>query len=138
MTDKDRITVENGIIHADNKSVEFYLSKGFDKAMAEYFAKGRRTITSVKANADFTLTLSFDNGECRIYNCAPLLTPGTVFEPFMKPENFMRVYLDDMHTVCWDIDPNVNSDEVWSNKVDICPDDCYVYSTPIAGGAVNA
>ena len=64
MSDKDRITIENGIVHADNKSVEFYLSKGFEKPMAEYFASGRKKITAVEACEDFTLLLSFDNGEC--------------------------------------------------------------------------
>lgn len=112
-------------------SVEFYLSKGFDEPMAEYFASGRRTITSVKACEDFTLILRFDNGELKRYDCKPLLIPGTVFEPFISYENFKRVYLDDEHVVSWDIDPNVDSNTVWNNKVDICPDGCYVDSVPI-------
>ena len=28
------------------ESVEYYISKGFDKKMAEYFAAGRKTITA--------------------------------------------------------------------------------------------
>ena len=31
-----------------------------------------------------------------------------------------------------DIDPNVDSDVVWNNKVDLCPDSCYVDSVPIS------
>lgn len=31
----------------------------------------------------------------------------------------------------WDIDPDVDSDVVWSNKVDLCPDSCYVDSVPL-------
>lgn len=120
------------------KSVEYYLSKGFDRPMAEYFASGRKKITAVRANENFTLTLDFDNGESRLFDCAPLLKPGTVFEPFIKLENFKRVYLDEDHCVSWDIDPNVDSKVVWSNKVDICPDGCYIDSVPITGGAAHA
>lgn len=77
------------------ETIEYYLSKGFDRAAAEYFAAGRRKILSVKANDDYTLTLTFDNGEIRRYDVAPLLEPGTVFAPFRKMENFRRVYLDE-------------------------------------------
>ena len=115
-----------------NKSVEYYLSKGLDRKMAEYFASGRKTITSVIPNDDFTLTIGFDNGEKRLYNVAPFLKPGTVFEPFANIENFRRVYIDDEHCVAWDIDPSVDSNIVWNNKVDLCPDGCYVDSTPLA------
>ncbi len=108
------------------KSVEFYLSKGYDRKMAEYFASGRKRITKVVPRNDFTLVLSFDNGEIRLYDARPLLQAGTVFAPFREWNNFRRVYLDEDHSVCWDIDPNVDSNEVWNNKVDLCPDSCYV------------
>ncbi len=113
------------------KSVEFYLSKGMSRAMAEYFASGRKKIVGVVANDDFTLTISFDNGETRLYNVAPHLEKGTVFQTFKNIEDFKRVYVDDCHCVCWDIDPNVDSNVVWNNKVDLCPDCCYVDSIPI-------
>jgi len=113
------------------KSVEYYLSKGFDRKMAAYFASGRKTIVGVTPNDDFTLTLSFNNGEKRLYNVAPLLTPGTVFETFADIKNFRRVYIDEQHCVAWDIDPEVDSNVVWSNKVDLCPDSCYVDSVPL-------
>ena len=108
------------------KSVEYYLSKGYDRKMAEYFASGRKRITKVVPRNDFTLLLSFDNGEIRLYDARPLLQAGTVFAPFREWNNFRRVYLDEDHSVCWDIDPNVDSNEVWNNKVDLCPDSCYV------------
>ena len=117
------------------KTVGYYLEKGFDKAAAEYYAAGRRKIMGVEPNADFTLTLSFDNGERRVLDVKPMLVPGTVFEPFMKPENFRRVYLDGQHCVAWDIDPSVDSEKVWSNKVDLCPDSCYIDSVPLGGVA---
>ena len=108
------------------KSVEYYLSKGYDRKMAEYFASGRKRITKVIPRNDFTLLLSFDNGETRLYDAGPLLQAGTVFAPFREWDNFRRVYLDEDHSVCWDIAPNIDSNEVWNNKVDLCPDSCYV------------
>ena len=49
-------------------TVEYYLSKGFDRKTAEYFAAGKKRITGVVPNNDFTLTISFDNGEKRLYD----------------------------------------------------------------------
>lgn len=113
------------------KSVEWYLSKGFEPRYAEYFAAGKpRRITSVTPNRDFTLTMGFDNGEVRILDCKPFLKPQTVFAPFMRFDNFKRVYLDDTNSVCWDIDPAIDSNIVWNNKVDISPDSCYLDSVP--------
>ena len=114
------------------KSIEYYLSKGFDKKTAEYFASGRRTITGVIPNDDFTLTLTFDNGEKRVFNVTPLLKPGTVFETFTDLDNFRRVYIDNEHCIAWDIDPDIDSNIVWNNKVDLCPDTCYIDSVPIS------
>ena len=119
------------------KSIEYYLSKGFDRKTAEYYAGGRKRIVGVVPNDDFTLTISFDNGEKRLYNVAPLLKPNTVFEPFADINNFRRVYVDDTHCISWDIDPNIDSEKVWNNKVDLSPDTCYIDSVPIVGGAAN-
>ena len=49
-------------------TVDYYLSKGFDRLAAEYFASGRKRIIGVSANDDFTLTIRFDNGEQRLYD----------------------------------------------------------------------
>ena len=113
------------------KTVEYYLSKGFDLKMAEYFASGRKTIVDVVPNNDFTLTLSFDNGEKRIFDVAPLIEKGTVFETFSDLENFKQVYIDEEHCVAWDINHEIDSNEVWNNKVDLCPDACYIDSIPV-------
>lgn len=112
-------------------SVEYYLSKGMDRRMAEYFADGRHRLTKAVPNRDYTLTLQFDNGEQRLYDMRPLLQPGTVFAFLIDWENFQRVYVDESPTVAWDIDPNVDSSIVWNNKVDLSPDSCYVDSVPI-------
>ncbi len=113
------------------KTVEYYLSKGLDIKMAEYFASGRKKITAVVPNDNFTLTLSFDNGEKRLFDVAPLLKEGTVFETFLNLEDFKRVYIDDTNCVAWDINPEIDSQIVWNNKVDISSDSCYVDSVPV-------
>ena len=113
------------------KNTEYYLSKGFDKKTAEYFARGRRKIIDVCPNNDFTLTLTFDNKEKRIYNVAPLLKSGTVFDTFSDLNNFKRVYVDDTNCIAWDINPEIDSREVWNNKVDISSDICYLDSVPV-------
>lgn len=113
------------------KSVAYYLSKGCDQKTAEYFAKGRRRIINVVPNKNLTLTLTFDNKERRLYNVAPLIQNGTVFAPLTSSEIFQRVYLDENHCVAWDIDPSIDSNEIWNNKIDLSSDCCYMDSTPI-------
>lgn len=113
------------------RSIEYYLEKGFDRRTAAYFAAGRRTIVSVAPGTDFTVLLRFDNGENRVLDMKPSIQPGTVFAFLADPANFGRVYLDKTKCVSWDIDPNVDSEKVWSNKVDLCPDTCYMDSVPV-------
>ncbi|MBR0282714.1 MAG: DUF2442 domain-containing protein [Oscillibacter sp.] len=112
------------------KDAAYYMSRGFDAVTAQYFADGRRKPVAVAANPDFTLTIRFDNDETRIYDAKPLLKAGTVFEPFANFENFRRVYVDHENAVAWDIDPEVDSNIVWGNKVDLSPDACYLESRP--------
>ncbi len=47
-------------------TVDYYLSKGFDRLAAEYFAGGTKRLTGVKANPDFTLRLTYEEREERI------------------------------------------------------------------------
>ena len=112
-------------------TVEFYISKGFDRKAAEYFASGRKKVTGVIPNDNFTLTLSFDNGERKLYDMRPLLKKGTVFEPFIRLENFRRVYIDETNSVAWDVNLNIDSNKFWNNKVDLCSDSCYIDSVPL-------
>lgn len=113
------------------RTVDWYISKGFSQKAAEYFAAGRKKIIAVEAKNDFTLLLTFDNGEQRIYDVAPLIKRGGVFENIKNISDFKRVYLDSSNCVSWDIDPNINSEEVWENKIDLCPDSCYIDSIPL-------
>ena len=115
-------------------SVDYYLSKGFERKYAEYYASGRRHIISVSANDDHSLDICFDNNERRKYDLSPLLASPSVFSPLKDLQIFKRVYLDDSCCISWDIDPNVDSGKVWGNKLDLCPDQCYVDSVPIWTG----
>lgn len=115
------------------KDINYYLAHGCDEKAAAYFANGRRTITSVTANADYTLLLTFDNGEKRLYNAAHLFTAGSVFNKIKAPADFRRVYLDESHCVSWDVDPTIDSKKVWNNKLDLCPDSCYLDSVQVEG-----
>jgi hypothetical protein len=125
----------NGIAYPDEataQKVAVYLQKGMDQPTAEYYASGRKKIVSVAPSYDYTLLLRFDNGETRRYDCKPLFGAGSAFEAFRDPDAFNRVYLDDCHCVSWDIDPNIDSEIVWNNKVDLCPDSCYIDSQPVS------
>ena len=110
-------------------TVEYYIAKGYDCLAAEYFAAGGKKLTGVKANPDFTLTLTYEEQEERIYDCKPLLDKGGVFVHLRKYENFAQVFIG-YGAACWDIDPNVDSNEVWNNRIDLCPDTCYIDSVP--------
>ncbi|MGN0468470.1 MAG: DUF2442 domain-containing protein, partial [Acutalibacteraceae bacterium] len=109
----------------------YYIPKGFNKTMAEYYASGRKKVLSVKPKEDFTLFLTFNNGENRVFDVKPILKKGGVFAPFRDYNNFKRVYIDDVGCVSWDIDPKIDSTVVWNNKVDISSDTCYVDSVPV-------
>ncbi|MCR4940587.1 MAG: DUF2442 domain-containing protein [Treponemataceae bacterium] len=111
-------------------TVDFYLSKAFDSKVAIYFASGRKKITSVKANKDYTLLLTFDNSEKRLFDMKPYLKKGTVFEQFLNFDDFKHVYLDDSNCVSWDKDSKINSEVEWNNKVNLSSDVCYVDSKP--------
>lgn len=58
----------------------------------------------------FSLLLSFDNGEKRIFDMKPYLKKNTVFEQFLNFDDFKRVYLDSDHCVCWDKNPKIDSE----------------------------
>lgn len=113
------------------KDVEYYLNKGFDRKSVTFFAAGRRTIVSVVPQEDHMLLLQFDSGEKQLFDMKPLVKPETVFAFLSDSYCFRRVYLDENSCVSWDKDPDVDSTKVWSNKVDISSDTCYMDSVPV-------
>lgn len=72
----------------------------------------------------------FDDGEKRRLDMREDLKEG-VFKKIAAMKDFKRVYLNEEHTVCWDIAPKADSRMVWNNQIDICSDTCYVESVPI-------
>ena len=102
-----------------------------DEKTAKYFAEGRRRIVSAEPSADHTVVLSFDNGERRLFDCKPYLTPGSLFNKASASRDFARAQVDAGGNLFWDIDPDIDSEEHWSNRIDFCRDACYLNSTLI-------
>ena len=110
-------------------TVNYYLSKGFDEKAARYFASGRKKPVSVIAEKPSRLIITFDNNEKRLLDMSSLIKKGTVYF-ILKDENiFNRCYIDSNGSVCWDKDSKIDSEKVWSNKIDIGADNCYLEST---------
>lgn len=108
------------------EDVNYYLSKGFDRKTAEYFATGRRKISKVKAVDNFLLHITFDNGVKKIFDCSDLPENDTVFEVLKDQTVFKRAYADENGNLAWDINPDIDSTKNWSNKIDIGADTCWL------------
>ena len=114
-----------------SNTVEYYLSKGFDKKAAEYFSSGRKRPVDVIAKNSFQLIITFDNNEKRILDMSSYIQKGTVYSVLSDESVFSRCYIDSDGSICWDKDPNIDSNKVWSNKIDIGADNCYMESKSI-------
>jgi hypothetical protein len=73
---------------------------------------------NVEPNADFSLMLTFENGERRRFNMTPHIGRSVWFEELRDWNYFSQARSDD-GTV------------VWPNGQDLCPDTFYFDSTPI-------
>ncbi|MDR2505636.1 MAG: DUF2442 domain-containing protein [Oscillospiraceae bacterium] len=74
-------------------------------------------VKDVKAHADYTLLLTFANGEKRVYNARPLLDKP-ICQKLNNPAFFMLARAE-YGTVVWDED------------TDIAPEHLYEHSVPI-------
>ena len=113
------------------KTVQEYMSMGMDERTASYFAGGRRKVVKAEARSGYKLKLLFDNGEQRILDCNDCFGEGSVFNKIADPSDFSRVLVDESGNVGWDVDPKIDSNVVWSNRIDFCRDACYLNSVPI-------
>ena len=113
------------------KTVEYYLSKGFDSKAAAYFASGRRRPVSVIPKDSLQLLITFDNSEKRLFNMSPLVKDGTVYSILKDKSVFGRCYIDSTNSICWDKNPDIDSEKVWSNKIDLSADICYMDSEKV-------
>lgn len=77
-------------------------------------------VKSVRPQPDYTLRLTFTNGEVRIFDVKPYLSTG-IFRPLQNREvfNSVRPFLGSVQ---------------WSNEADLCPDTLYEKSTPLTAG----
>ena len=81
-------------------------------------------VKTVKPNPDYTLTLSFTNGEVRIFDVKPYLDRG-IFQDLRDRGLFNSVK------------PFLGSIQ-WSGGQDFCPDTLYLDSIPIAEAEIVA
>jgi|CXWJ01.1.fsa_nt_gi hypothetical protein len=74
-------------------------------------------VLEVQPNQDFTITLTFTNGEVRVFDVKPYLDKG-IFQELKAPEYFTSVR------------PFLGSIQ-WANGQDFCPDTLYVASSAV-------
>ena len=77
--------------------------------------------THVKSNDDFTLTISFSNGETRSFDMKPHLNFG-IFKELSDLWYFRQAHIE-------------NSTVAWPHGQDVCPDTLYEDSKPVISAA---
>jgi len=75
-------------------------------------------VAAVVANNDYTLTLTFTNGEVKVYDMKPWLDKG-VFRELQNIGYFRCVRLDGGGSI------------QWPHEQDVCPDSLYEKSVPV-------
>jgi hypothetical protein len=73
-------------------------------------------VTAVEPQADYTLQVTFANGEVRVFDVKPYLDTG-IFRELRDPAMFRSVH------------PFLGSIQ-WKNEADLCPDMLYEQSIP--------
>jgi len=74
-------------------------------------------VVKVKTNEDYTLTITFDNGEIKVFDVKPYLDKG-IFKELKNPVYFKTVTV-------------IAGTVSWNDKQDFCPDTVYLESVPI-------
>ena len=98
-----------------------------DEKVKKYFENPRK-LERVEAGDGYSLILTFDNGENRVYNMDEEL--DGVFSVLRERDKFERVFIDEFGNAAWDINEQVDSSKVWNNRIDICKDALYMNSIP--------
>ena len=116
-----------------NRSIEVVGGDGLNsnvipQEVTEYFKMETPKITKVIANDNYTLTITFNNYEVRLYDLSKSLFG--VFEILKDKDKFREVFIDASGNLAWDKDKNIDSNVVWSNRIDICKDAAYMGSDP--------
>lgn len=96
------------------------LNTYFDERIQDYvysFGVPKWAVTAVQPQKDYTLLLTFADGEKRLYNALPLLEKG-IYSPLKNLAFFMGA--------------RVGGDTViWNDEIDIAPEHLYESSAPI-------
>lgn len=95
------------------------MKKVYDAKLKDYVCvadKELLTVTDVKANADFSLLLTFSNGEKRLYDATPLLKE--------------KLYQDLRNTHLFLQAKALYGTVVWNDNLDIAPEYLYEQSIP--------
>ena len=80
----------------------------------KYFENPRKII-DVKPIANYTLLITFDNGEIKKYEMINELYG--VFTALRDVKKFESVFIDEVGNVAWNIDENIDSSIYWQNHV---------------------
>ena len=83
----------------------------------------RPTVTHVDPQADYVLNLTFDNGEVKEFDVKPYIR-GSWYGELADVSYFMSVKPDGYSVV-------------WANGQDLCPDELYYNSRPVAASFVG-
>lgn len=99
-----------------------------DGKVKKYFENPRK-IKEVKPIENYTLLLTFDNGEVKQYSMIDEL--NGVFKILKDKEKFNQVFINEVGNIAWNIDNNVDSSKYWENQIDLCKDMLYMESKAI-------
>lgn len=79
-------------------------------------------VTGVRPGLAMTLVVTFDNGCCRVYDCAPLLDTEA-FRPLRDPAVFRAVSADPHgYGVVWNDEIDLAESEIWVNGRPVEPE----------------
>ncbi|OOB80136.1 MAG: hypothetical protein BEN19_06515 [Epulopiscium sp. Nuni2H_MBin003] len=81
-------------------------------------------VIALQSHDDYTLKLTFADGLVKRYDCTHLLNHG-MFKIINSLPKFHSALIDDLGGIGWNIDDNIDSNIVWSNRIDICKDILY-------------
>ena len=99
-----------------------------EERVKKYFENPRK-IVEVKPTTNYTLLITFDNGEIKKYEMINELYG--IFVVLKDIKKFESVFIDEVGNVAWNIDENVDSSIHWQNRIDLCKDMLYLESVPL-------
>ncbi|OOB77888.1 MAG: hypothetical protein BEN19_01080 [Epulopiscium sp. Nuni2H_MBin003] len=86
---------------------------------------------------DYTITITFADGITKNYDCKHLLDKGA-FKILDKLSKFHIAIIDDLGGIGWDIDDNIDSNIIWSNRIDICKSILYQEGIIVQDSILNS